>query len=229
MCELKDDILLTSDVSIDDEIINVSPGHGFTAAPGEILAIWENNRMMQFSVVSVSTNAVTVSSPSPNAFTVTDAIIVRGNRNVNVDGSITPVQFILKLRNFTIPIDISAIVATMQHGSNVPDDGKFGGLSALTKGLWFRKDNFLKFNLGNYKTNQDFKDVGGVVEYTNKAPAGTNATNIVFDLKKSFGQVMRLSPRNNDTFYGNVRDDISSSAGMDLMLISLLGSYTEGE
>lgn len=227
--ELKDDITLTSDVDIDDNVINVHPGHGFTAASGEVLVIWENNRYMQFSVISVSVNAITVASLSPNHFSKENAVVIRGNKNINVDGSSTPVQFKTQLRDFSIPINITCIVATMQHGVYVPDDGKFGGLPILNNGLFFRKDNVMKFNLGNYKTNQDFKDLGGVVEYTDKAPAGTNATNVFFNLSNSFGQSLRIDPHRNDIFYGVVRDDISASAGMSKMTISMIGTYAIGE
>ena len=229
MQELKTDIVLTSDVSVGDEVINVSSGHGFTAAAGEQLVMFQSNRYTQLKVISVSTDAITVEHPITGDFTIADAVVVRGNILMNVDGSSTPVEFLLQLRNFTIPIDISKIIITMQHGSNVPDDGKFGGLTALTNGLFFHKMNDSTFSLGNYTTNQDFKDLGGDVEYTDKAPAGTNATNIVFDIKATFGQVIRIHPAVDDMIKGFVRDNISSGAGMVKMTASLIGSYTEGE
>ena len=117
----------------------------------------------------------------------------------------------------------------MQHGANVPDDGKFGGISALTNGMYFRKENGERVNLGNYISNQSFKDVGAFVEYTQKAPAGTYATNITFDVENIFGQVIRVNPRTNDFILARVRDDQNSGAGMAKMSISLVGSFTSGE
>ena len=118
----------------------------------------------------------------------------------------------------------------MQHGANVPDDGKFGGIAALTKGLFFKKENGTTFSFGNYIQNQDFKDIGGVVEYTTKAPAGTNATNIVYDIKSVFGQVIRIDPNIPDVICGIVRDDISlGGVGMVKLTASFIGSFTEGE
>ena len=229
MNEQKTDILLTSDVSVGDEVINVSAGHGFTAVAGEQIVLFQNERYTQLRVTSVTTNAISVEEPVTIDFTVAGATVIRGNILMNVDGSGPAVEFKVHLRDFTIPIDISKIIITMQHGANVPDDGKFGGLAALAKGLFFKKENDSTFSLGNYIQNQDFKDTGGTVEYTDKAPAGTNATNIVFDIKTVFGQVIRLHPTMTDMIIGIVRDDISTGAGMAKMTASLVGSYTEGE
>jgi hypothetical protein len=229
MNEIKDDITLTSPVSVDDTVINVSAGHGFgSAVAGERLVIWENSRFTQVIVNSVAVNALTIEMPISSAFTV-DAVVVRGNILMNIDGNASPTDFIMKMRNFTIPIDVSKAIITMQHGANVPDAGKFGGLSALAKGVYFRKENTIKFSLGNYRTNQDFDDNGGKVEYSDKAPAGTNATKITYDIEEIFGQVIRIDPRSNDIILGHVRDDIDSGSGMAKMTTSIIGSYTRGE
>lgn len=230
MNEQKIDIALTSDVTVGDEVINVSAGHGFTGAPGERIALFENEFVTQLRVTNVDVNEITVSRPVAGpGFTVAGATVIRGNILMNVDGSGGDVNFKVDLRDFTIPIDISKVIITMQHGANVPDDGKFGGLGALLKGLYFTKSNDSIFSLGNYVENQDFKDVGAIVEYTDKAPAGQNATNIVFDIKGIFGQVIRLHPASDDVIIGTVRDAISSVQGMDKLTASIIGSYTEGE
>jgi len=229
MREQKTDITLTSDVAVGDEEINVSAGHGFTPVAGEQIVLFENNVYTQMKVISVATNAITVEHPITNAFTVAGATVIRGNILMNINASGGDVDFKLELRDFTIPIDISKVIITMQHGANAPDDGKFGGLAALAKGIFFKKMNDSTFSLGNYTTNQDFKDTGGTVNYTDKAPAGTNATDIVFDVKATFGQVIRIHPAMVDMIVGTVRDNISVGAGMAKMTASLVGSYTEGE
>ena len=229
MRELKDDIDLTAPVVVGAETIDVSAGHGFTGAAGEQIVLFENNVYTQLKVVSVLTNEITVEHPITNAFTVAGATVIRGNILMNVDGDASPTEFKLELRDFTIPIDISKVIITMQHGAKVPDDGKFGGLAALANGVFFKKMNDSTFSLGNYTMNQDFKDTGGKVVYTAKAPGGTNATDIVFDIKETFGQVIRLHPAITDMIVALIRDDISASADMDKMTASIIGSYTEGE
>lgn len=231
--EQKIDITLTSAISEDDEVVNVSSGHGFTAVDGEYIVIRDGDIFTQAKVKSVSVDAITVTMPIANNIPDT-ADVIRGNINMNVDGSSTPVDFKYSSnccgsQDPQIPIDLSTIIITMQHGANVPDDGKFGGIAALTDGMFFRKMNGGRVNLGNYINNQAFKDVGAVVEYTDKAPAGTNATNITFDIETIFGQVVRMDPRLSDFALAQVRDDQSSSAGMNKLTISLVGSFTSGE
>ena len=63
----------------------------------------------------------------------------------------------------------------------------------------------------------------------NFGPAGTNGTNMVFDIKTIFGQVIRLHPTSNDKIRGVVSDDIDATEGMAKMTASFIGSYTEGE
>ncbi len=227
--ELKDDILLTAPVSVGDEVINVSTGHGFTAAPGEQITLFEDNRYTQVRVTGVAADAITVEEPITAAFTVSGAAVVRGNILMNVDGSGGDVIFQLNLRNFTIPIDLSKVIITMQHGILVPDDAKFGGIGALTNGLFFKKEDGSTFSFGNYIKNQNFRHMGGTIDYTPNAPAGSNSTTITFDLKAIFGQVIRLRPTELDKIVGIVRDNISAGAGMDELIVSFVGSYTEGE
>ena len=228
--ELKTDILLTADVTPGDEVINVSPGHGFIAAAGEQITLFQDDFFTQMRVTSVATNAISVEEPVTGpGFTVGNAVVIRGNILMNVDGSSTPVDFRMQLRNFTIPIDLSKVIITMQHGSNVPDDGKFGGLAALTNGLFFKKEDGTTFSFGNYIKNKDFRDMGGEIDYTPNAPGGQNSTSITFNLKEIFGQVIRIRPTDLDAIIGTVRDKIDAVAGMDEMTVSFVGSYTEGE
>lgn len=231
MVEQKTDITLTAPITMDDEIINVSPGHGFTGqvtTPGETIVVRSGDLFLQMLTTTVSTNAIGVEMLIDSDFLDT-ATVIRGNINMNIDGDAIPTDFKFTFPGAQIPIDLSIIILTMQHGANVPDDGKFGGLAALSKGLFFRKVNSDRINLGNYTTNQDFKDIGTDVQYTTKAPAGTNGTNITLEIESVFGQVIRLNPRNNDEFLGHVRDKIDTGEGMAKMTVAIIGSFTIGE
>lgn len=233
MSELKTDITLTAPILADDEVINVSSGHGFTGVAGEYLVVRSGDSFEQTAVVSVDGNAITVEMPVANGFPV-ESSVIRGNYNMNVDGSGVPVEFKYSSNccgdvNAITPIDLETVVISMQHGTNVPDDGKFGGIDALENGFYFRKINGERVNFGNYKDNQKFKDFGAAVEYTTKAPSGTNATNIIFDLVEIFGQAVRIDPRNADYVLGLVRDKIDVAEGMSRFVISLVGSFTTGE
>lgn len=228
MIEQKTDITLTSAITMDDEIVNVSGGHGFTAAAGEYMVIRNGDLFSQTKVTAVNTNAITIEMPIASDFPDT-ATVIRGNINMNIDGNAVPTDFKFTFSGAQIPIDLSTVILTMQHGANVPDDGKFGGLTALSKGIYFRQVNGARVNLGNYINNQAFKDVGAIVEYTSKAPAGTNGTNVTLEIESIFGQVIRLNPRDDDEFIGHVRDDIASDEGMAKFTVAIIGSFTSGE
>lgn len=221
MKELQTNITLTKAVEMDDTEINVSSGHGFTT--DHHMVIWDGSAFEQVKVTNVNGNIITIEMPVANEFSL-DSIIKRGTINMNIDGS-SGVNFICGIRG-NIPIDIETVMITIQSGIAVPDDGKFGGIAAITNGLYFRQVNGSRTNLGNYRMNKDFRDRGAAVEYTDKAPGGTNGTNIIFDLKDSFGIVIRLNPAINDCVFGRLRDDLSS---LDGMTVSLLGQYTLGE
>ena len=228
MNEQKTNITLTSVITMDDEIVNVSPGHGFVAAAGEYIVVRSGDLFTQMKVTDVNTNAITVEMPIASDFPGTSTVI-RGNINMNIDGNAVPTDFKFTFPGAQIPIDLSTIILTMQHGANVPDDGKFGGLTALSEGIYFRQINGNRVNLGNYINNQAFKDVGASVEYTSKAPAGTNGTNVILGIESIFGQVIRLNPRDDDEFLGHVRDDIASDEGMAKFTVAIIGSFTSGE
>lgn len=228
MEELQSDIELTSPIVVDDEVINVSAGHGFTAAAGEVMVGRIGDQFFQLRVRSVATNAITVEAPADNAYPTEGTEIVRGNVNMNIDGSGTSRDFKFSFLVDTaasIPIDIQKVIFSFQH-SQSGDDGKFGGISALIYGLLFRKVNGDNVGFGNYTSNQEFRDVGGDIEYTSKGSGGTEATNITIDILNSFGQVVRLNPRDGDYLLGRVRDALQT---LTKFTMSIVGSFTEGE
>jgi hypothetical protein len=222
----KEDITLTSDAAINDTQINVSAGHGITI--GDSLIIYTDSYYHQVRVTNVTTNLITIEAPLFLPFTVADTTIIRGSDQLNVDGSVTPVDFKFNIPGEDIvPIDISTALFIMSHAI-AGDDGKFGGISALTNGVLIRKENNRIFNLGVYKQNQDFRFINAEIDYTDKAPAGINGTNIKVPLDSlgSFGQVIRMSYRLNDSVFIRVQDDLT---GLTSFRASIIGSYTEGE
>lgn len=228
MQEQKTDITLTSAIAENDDVINVSAGHGFTAVAGEYIVVRCGDLFLQMEVKSVASDAITVFMPIDTDFP-DNCSVMRGNINMNVNGSITPVDF-----EFTsdknggvdpvIPIDMATVKITMQHAT-AGDDSLFGNLAALTNGFYFRKKDGSFMNFGNYKSNQKFKDLGAKVTYTDKAGGGNFSTEIEFDLKEIFTQEVRLDPRTVDKILGKVRDNIA----LLKFTVSFLGSLTIGE
>jgi hypothetical protein len=223
MREDKTDITLTSPASVDDTVVSVSAGHGFTAA-GEHIVIMENNAYAQERVKAVSTNDITITSPLDNPFT-TGATVIRGSIDMNVNGSVSPADFVFNLRQAEIPIDITKAIIVMRHATD-GDDSKFGDLGELANGLNFRRNNGIIQGYGNYQSNGDFFEFGAGVEYTPKAGAGAFSTNITFNIESGFGVALRMNPKNPDIFTGIVNDNLT---GLSRLHVSLLGQYTIGE
>lgn len=223
MREDKTDITLTSAIVTGDDIINVSSGHGFTAT-GEFVAVFDNNRFMQCKVKAVNTNAISLQIPATHDFSEA-SVVVRGSIGMNVNGSITPQEFVFNLRRCIVPVDIDTYIIKIVHATEA-DDSKFGNITALANGVLFRKQNDLRQNLGNYQANSDFKEFGASVEYTSKAGGGAYGTSIVSDIRNTYGVVIRVRPNDNEILEAIVRDDLSS---FSKLRISVLGQYTMGE
>lgn len=219
MKELKNNIVLTSNVSIDDLIINVSPDHGFLV--GESIVLWSNNMFIQSIVIAVNENTVTIDEPSPIPFTIQNTVVVRGVIDMVDDFEAESTNYIFKMYNSCNKIEITSVIITMWHALPA-DDGKFGGIPALTKGVLFRSTNEKNTNLGLYINNHSFKTRGASVQYTPSAPAGTHSTYIRFNILDAFGNSVSISPQKGEYLYAVLQDDLSD---LNLMNISLLGSY----
>jgi hypothetical protein len=223
MREDKTDITLVQSGVKGDRDLIVSSGHGFTAS-GERILIFENNLYIQTEVTAVTADTITIATPLANTFT-TSAMVIRGSIDLNIDADTTSQVFALNFRNWTLPIDFQTVRITMNH-SLAGDDGKFGGISELTKGLLFRKCNSISFNLGNYQSNGNLKEFGAVVEYDSKGPGGTESTTVTFDVKDIYGVVIRVDPEEPDTIKAFAQDDLSD---LIKLRISFMGQVTEGE
>lgn len=223
MREDKTDISLIDSVTIGGSTFIASSGHGFTAS-GEYVSIFGNGLYTQSEVVAVDADTITILSPFANLF-VPGATVIRGSIDMNVDADTTSQEFVFNYRDGIIPIDVQCIHVVLQHGS-AADDSKFGDLAALTNGVAFRKENLTVANFGVYRSNQDFKEFGAVVNYTDKAGGGNHSTTAVFKVKDIYGVVVRFDPRTQEAFIGTTRDDLST---LVRFRIALMGQFTEGE
>jgi len=222
MQNLKEDILLVTGTAIDDEVIYVDAGHGITT--DSYLSIREGAYQSQVGVSGVAGDDITLATPLSNAYT-TDAQVIRGNIEMNISGSYSDQIFEMEVWG-TEPIDIQTVVVTIQH-DGAGDDSKFGDLAALTNGLLFVKDgDVIHQHLGNYKQNQDFREFGATVEYSDKAGGGNYATNITYDIKKIYGIVIRVDPDYNESLQAIVQDDLND---LVRLRVSIMGQITLGE
>lgn len=186
------DLELSQNAVMDAYVVNVIDGS--SVINGTYVCIQEGKRAFQAKVLSGGgTNILTLDSPMDYAFT-TSAIIANRSPALNTDGSATPV--IASLGPIPgVKWDITRIIGNMTH-SGVADDGKFGGITALTKGMIIRKSNGVHHTIFNAKTNGELKERTGPtdVTYSPKAPAGLETTGFrrTFAGQDKNGVVIRL-------------------------------------
>lgn len=222
--DLKDDITLTSGASPGDAVVNISTGHGFTGADGEVITIWENNIFHQAQVTSSTVNTVTFNNPVGFYYT-TNAVVIRGNINLNVDGSVTPYvsHFRVHGTNAVIPMQITGAKISMIHSTEA-DDSLYGDIDTSSTGVQniMRFKNGTEVSLGVYQNNQDYNEFGWSVTYKDKAGGGSFSTNCEVDLEDKYKTALRLDPKQNHYVESTITGDLTD---LDRHRIIIYGKY----
>lgn len=117
--------------------------------------------------------------------------------NMAVDGSVTPQIFQIGPTGpgSTAVTDVTRIMGHMLDSTSM-DDGKFGGISALPKGVVFRKNDGVISNYWNVKTNADLQLLCYDFKYSEKAPGGQFGCNWrnTYAGQHNHGVVLELLP-----------------------------------
>ena len=141
-------------------------------------------------------NVVAVDSPIDQTLPVTSAV-AGVTTNMAVDGSSTTQVFQIGPvgAGSTAVVDITRIMGHLLD-STAMDDGKFGGISALTNGVVLRKNDGVMKNLWNVKTNADLELICFNFNYSDKAPGGQFGANFrnTFGGQGAHGVVLELLP-----------------------------------
>jgi len=209
-------VTINSNTTINQEIVEMS----FPTTPplqGYFVCMKEDSNFSQVEIILVvavggDDYSVSLGMPLDFAFT-TDATVCLQDCDMNVDGSLTPVEY------FISPVglggmrwDITRMIVTMYH-SSAGDDGLFGNLTKLTNGNYFRVENGVNKNLFNARENADWRVEGYDVAYSTRSGGlgsyGT-AARITFNGMDKRGVVLRLSSSSGDKFTSVVRDDIDA-------------------
>lgn len=216
--KLKEDITLASDTDLNDEAITVSSGHGFVA--GSWIELYEGERFSQMEVLSISTNIINLSMPLDYAFT-TKATIYRVNINMAVNALDPYIEFTYKPAG-TQKKDIVQAILTIYDNSQM-DNGTFGGLAKLAKGVFFRKEDGAlgTGNLFNVRQNGDTINRAFNHIYDDKAPSGEFGFTVNFKIggQHEHGVVVRLDPVLNEHICALVRDNLSALTAMYIVMV----------
>jgi len=204
---------ITVDTNIDDKSITVDSI--ISVAAGDVIIIYEGDRVFQSIVVSAAVNTINIASPLDFAFT-TAAIVHVGLWNLAVNGSSTPVIAHIVLPT-SVKWDIYQINVSITDNV-VMDSAKFGGIAALTNGLIFRIVNGETKNLALVVNNIGFSEQGFTISYDAKAPAGVYG----FQARKNYhitnGVSLRLDGNTGDELQCIISDDLGDLTLLDITI-----------
>ena len=212
--------VLTSPLAIDDYILNVESGHGFSA--GEMVCIKEGIRFYQAIVLSVTATTITLDTPLDYAYTVAATCTSSEHDLAAANGSPgSPLIYHLK-PNIGAKWDIVRIMFYFES-SAAQNDGLFGADPALTNGLVLRKRDGIYNNIFNVKTNGEFAQRAYDRTYIAKPPAGVLGSMVVrrtFGGQSKNGVVIRLNGTNEDEFEAIVRDNLTGGNNTHIHIIA---------
>lgn len=159
---------------VDAKTVTLVSGHGSVA--GNLLVLAYLGNVYTGEILNVATDVITLDNPINFAFP-TDSIVLKADREMNVDGSSTSVIF-----RFTPPTgvigsvwSITRLMFTMICDS-LPDDGLFGNIAKLTNGITFRikRNSGVILQKSDFKDNSDFAAEAFDVVYTTRSvPSGS--------------------------------------------------------
>ena len=138
--------------------------------------------------------------------------------NMNVNGSVTRIAFALCPPK-GVKWHITRMIIGITDDATM-DDAKFGGLTSLTNGVVFRKED------GDYKNIFIVTDNGGFAErsydvvYTDKAPAGQNGLRVrrSFNGNDKNGVVIELDGADSDCLKMIIQDNLTALTKMAVVL-----------
>lgn len=162
--------------------LSVAPSAGDTAisvasvagiSVGDLLTIFNTAQREpgHFHVISVADPVVTLSRPLDNAYDIGDSV-----KEIVIDMAVSgtlasPVVYRVTPASYE-RFQLTRILMTMLDSTSM-DDGKFGGLTALTNGVVLRINNGgTDRTITHWQSNGDMKDDMFDVAYADKAPAG---------------------------------------------------------
>ena len=207
---------LTAATAVDDMTIAVTSATGLSA--GKSVAVFNTTGSFYFGqVISVASLVITLDTPLDGVFAIGSNVIA-ADHHLNVDGSTTTQVFQIGPvgSGTSVSVDITRIMGNITDAVAM-DDGKFGGITALTNGCVLRHVNGTTQNIWNVKTNGDIALLCFDATYTDKAPAGENGYRFrnTYAGQGKHGVTIRLEP--GDTLEMLIQDDLTDLTDFQMM------------
>ena len=208
-------VTLASDAAAGSYTVTLTVGHG--ASEAELLYFIEGQYFTETIIANVTDNTITLDRPLDIPYT-TAATLTRASWAGNVDGSSTPVTF-HALPPTGVTWDIKSVRMAISDGTEM-DDAKFGGITALTRGLLLRMklDSRGYHNVGLAKSNSDLASLC-TLTYSSKAPAGTYGLRAKCDLSNESGVTLRVYQDKGQELELIVQDDLTDLTSVKFLAI----------
>jgi len=189
---------LSANADPEDMTLTLTDTTGFT--DGKVVGVFSLNEVDDFylggQIGAPSGSVITVDTPVDVPLASGSAIAAT-TINMAVDGSSVTQVFQIGpvAAGSTSVVDVTRIMGHILD-STAMDDGKFGGISALTNGVVLRKNDGLITNLWNVKTNADLALICYDFKYSDKAPGGQFGANFrnSYAGQGNHGVVLELLP-----------------------------------
>jgi hypothetical protein len=190
-----DTTTLAAATAIDDYDVIVVSNVGLLV--GDYIGIFNvaDARFYAGTILVIAGTTISLDTPLDFAYQIGDNFQA-GTKELNVDGSVTPVIFSLRTDpGINITADITRIILHMTYPSS-GDDANFGDLAALTKGVVLRRVDGITQNMFNVKTNGEIGELAYDKSYDTKAPAGSYGltARLTFAGQSKLGVAIRLAP-----------------------------------
>jgi hypothetical protein len=208
---------VASTVSTLEYDFEATAGHGLIVGSELILLDIIADHESYMCVQAVDVNTITVDRPMDSVYPAATTLCQIVNSEMAVDGSAT--ERIFTVRSGVQPTDIVRLVLTILDGSAM-DDGKFGGITALTRGFNLRVIDGVQENIFNLKSNGEIKQFCYDVNYSSKAAQGSYglSARMSFGGQSKHGVTIRLS--GSDRLQWIVQDDLT---GLTSLRVSAQG------
>lgn len=196
--------------SAGDTAITVDDGSVFSV--GDYVQIEEGTTVENDfpRITIIATNLLTLDAPLDNAFTTAATVEAVEINLVTTAGSLaSPITYIVKAPSDEV-WKIERILITIGDDAAM-DDGKFGGITALTNGVVLRESDGSTNKLTVWKTNGDMAEDMFDVTYSaaNLGPAGENGLRGRWTFKKA-GVAIELDGSLPGHLQVLIQDDITA-------------------
>lgn len=210
----------TANTVIDEYTITVSDPTEFII--GRHFRIINSNADRYYfgTILDVVGNLITVDTPFDFIYSA-GSEATSSSINMNVNGSVTPVTFVLRTGSPSIPsaVDVTRIIITCITDTSI-DLGKFGDLPALTRGIVFRRVDGVIQNIFNAKSNADIANIAydfTVYDATNPSQGVDGfVSRLTFAGQNKIGVVLRIGQ--NDNLEMIIQDDLTGLLKLSVIL-----------